>query len=147
MTIGDLTIDRIKDHGARTYPEECCGFLVGSCDADGSVHVVDATPVDNVRGGLRERRYRISPEDFVLAERSAEKLGYGVVGFYHSHPDHRARPSTTDLAEATFPGYVYVIVSVVRGRPSDVTAWTLADDRTGFEEETLSLTPTEQETS
>jgi proteasome lid subunit RPN8/RPN11 len=139
MNTNQHTIDRIRAHASRTYPEECCGFLVGAWDESGDVRVIDAEPVENVREEMRERRYRIAPDDVARAELAAEEKGLAVVGFYHSHPDHPARPSDTDLAEATFPGYVYVIASVEKGRPTDVRSWSLRDDRSGFDEQPVQV--------
>jgi proteasome lid subunit RPN8/RPN11 len=137
MITDRTTIERIQDHAASIYPEECCGFLIGPWNDGGPATVVGAEPVENVRGELRERRYRISPDDLRTAEVGAEALGHDVIGFYHSHPDHPARPSDTDLEEATFPGYAYVIISVNEGEPGDITAWSLKDDRSGFDEQTI----------
>ncbi len=139
MTTDESTVDRIRAHAASTYPEECCGFLIGLWGDEGLVTVVGAEPVENVRSELRARRYRIAPNDLRRAEADAEAESYAVVGFYHSHPDHPARPSATDLAEATFPGYAYVIVSVDRGEPGDVRSWSLKDDRSGFEEQPVEI--------
>lgn len=147
MTITESAIERIRGHAHRIYPEECCGFLIGSWDADGEALVEGARPVENVREELKERRYRIDPEDYRVAEDEAEAAGKAVVGFYHSHPDHPARPSRTDLDEATFPGYAYVITSVMSGQPGELTAWSLRDDRTGFEEEPITVTVNRLEAS
>jgi proteasome lid subunit RPN8/RPN11 len=134
-------LDAIRAHGRATYPEECCGFLLGHPAADGN-HVVAIRRVENRQATGRERRYTISPEDYHAADPAARRQGLDVVGFYHSHPDHPARPSHTDLAEATFPGYTYVIVSVLHGEPATLTAWSLAPDRSRFESESIDLTPT-----
>ena len=140
MTTNEATMERIREHAARIYPEECCGFLIGVLREDGTAVVADAEPVENVREGQKERRYRIAPEDLFRAETKAEAGGMDVVGFYHSHPDHPAVPSATDLDEATFPGYTYVIVSVSHGVPGPVRAWSLRDDRTGFDEQPTEIT-------
>lgn len=140
MTVSESTISSIREHAGRIYPEECCGFLLGTWEEDGSLVITDAQAVDNVREELKERRYRISPLDFKRAEEAAEAAGKAVVGFYHSHPDHPARPSSTDLEEATFPGYAYVITSVIKGAPGDISAWSLREDRTGFDEEPITVT-------
>lgn len=124
-------LNEIRAHGRATYPEECCGFLLGEQQPDGNV-VTAVRPVENRHGEGRERRYTIAPSDYHEADRAARRQGLDVVGFYHSHPDHPAAPSATDLAEATFPGYTYVIVAVQRGEPGDLTAWTLAPDRSRF---------------
>ncbi|WP_022835396.1 M67 family metallopeptidase [Salisaeta longa] len=136
MLTTDAVLDDIRAHGADAYPEEGCGFLLGQPTAAGN-HVVRILPVTNRRTEQRERRYEITAEDYRDAAAVADAAGLDVVGFYHSHPDHPARPSTTDLDEATFPGYTYVIVSVQDGTPGDLTAWTLAPNRSRFEEESI----------
>lgn len=111
-------------------------LLMGTC-ADVVVYVTATRPAGNRHPEERARRYLIDSDSFRTAARAAAEQGLDVVGFYHSHPDHPARPSPTDLAEATFPGYVYVIVSVQSGEPTDLTVWTLADDRSQFNEERI----------
>lgn len=133
-------LDAIREHGQATYPEECCGFLLGRTTAEGN-HVVSAWRVENRRAENRERRYTITPQDYHAANRAARQQGLDIVGFYHSHPDHPARPSATDLAEATFPGYTYVIVSILDGHPADLTAWSLTPDRARFDAESIDLLP------
>jgi len=132
-------LDAVREHGRTRYPEECCGFLLGRLDHDGRKVIVAAERAENVRPENRERRYTIAPEDYLAADRDAQRKGLDIVGFYHSHPDHPARPSATDLAEATFPEYVYVITSVNKGEPGDLTAWTLAADRSEFVEEAIDI--------
>ena len=61
-----------------------------------------------------------------------------MVGWYHSHPDHPARPSQYDCDHA-WPWYSYVIVSVANGKPEDMTSWRLNDDRAGFSCENIEL--------
>ena len=133
-------LDVIRVHGQAAYPEECCGFLLGYATTEGN-HVVAASPVKNRRVENRERRYAITPHDYHAADRFARQQGLDIVGFYHSHPDHPARPSATDLAEATFSGYTYVIVSIRDGQPADLTAWSLAPDRSQFEAEAIDILP------
>jgi len=138
MTTPDDVLNAIRRHGAQAYPEEGCGFLIGTVE-DGDNHVLDTQPVANRQTENRERRYQITPEDYREANRAAADRGLDIVGFYHSHPDHPAEPSATDLEEATFPGYTYVIVSVHGGTPHDITAWTLAPDRSEFQPENISV--------
>ena len=133
-------LDAIRAHGQATYPEECCGFLLGHATAQGN-YVVAASPVENRRATGRKRRYSITPQDYHAADRLARRQGLDIVGFYHSHPDHPARPSATDLAEATFPGYTYVIVSIRDGQPAELTAWSLVTDRSRFDAEAIDLLP------
>lgn len=134
-------LDAIRTHGADAYPEEGCGFLLGTI-TDAGNHVQAARRVANRQTENRERRYTITPDDYRAADKAAREQGVDVVGFYHSHPDHPARPSETDLREATFPGYTYVIVSVQDGTPADLTAWSLAPDRSQFKPETVTLETT-----
>ncbi len=138
MRTHDEILDAIRSHGSKAYPEESCGFLLGRMTEAGN-YVAAVVPVKNSRKSNRERRFRIEAEDFHRADQAARKQGWDIVGFYHSHPDHPARPSATDLAEATFPGYTYVIVSVLKRRPGQITAWSLWPDRSRFESEPIEI--------
>jgi proteasome lid subunit RPN8/RPN11 len=125
----------IRDHGRRAYPEECCGVLLGS--GAGAVPEVRALrAADNVHDGGRRRRFTIAPGDYLAAEREARRLGLEVLGFYHSHPDHPARPSEHDRLHA-WPNLHYVIVAVAAGEPGEITSWLLAEDRSALEPEPL----------
>lgn len=131
-------LDSIRSHGEAAYPEEGCGFLLGASH-EGQNRVQAMRRVENRQTENRERRYAITPDDYRTAQHAAAERGLDIVGFYHSHPDHPARPSSTDLEEATFPGYTYVIVAVQDGTAAELTAWTLAPDRSRFEEEDIVL--------
>lgn len=131
MVITPDVVRSIRAHAEATYPEEGCGFLLGRV-VDGENHVTDLHEAENRQHELRERRYTITAADYLAATRAADGLGVDIVGFYHSHPDHPPEPSPTDLAEATFPGFTYVIVSVHGGRSERLTAWRLANDRARF---------------
>ncbi|PEN13854.1 hypothetical protein CRI94_07275 [Longibacter salinarum] len=144
MLTTSAVLDAIRDHGENAYPEEGCGFLMGTVTDDCANRVTDIRPVANRKTENRERRYEITPDDYREAQNAAEAAGLDVIGFFHSHPDHPARPSETDLREATFPGYTYVIVSVANGEATDLTAWSLAVDRSSFESEEIHvLKPTD----
>ncbi len=82
------------------------------------------------------RRFLVRPSDYRLAERRATELGGELLGFYHSHPDHPARPSQYDLDHA-WPTFAYIIVAVAAGAAGDMTVWYLKDDRSSFEEGSL----------
>ena len=123
--------DAINRHAAETYPHECCGGLIGH---DGVVADTFALPNTTEEGP--RRRFLVRPDDYREAERRASELGAALLGFYHSHPDHPARPSQYDLDHA-WPSFSYVIVSVQDGVAADMTSWRLRDDRTAFDEETL----------
>lgn len=131
MKASSDVLDAVRRHAEETYPEECCGLLVGR-PLDGENEVAGARPAENRNENRRVDRYIIDPEDYRAIDRDARREGLDIVGIYHSHPDHPAEPSRTDLEQATFPGYTYVIVSVQDGRAADLTAWTLAPDRSRF---------------
>lgn len=131
MKASSDVLDAVRRHARETYPEECCGLLLGR-PVDGQNDVVAARPVENRNENRRVDRYVIDPEDYRKIDREARGAGLDVVGIYHSHPDHPAEPSSTDLKQATFPGYTYVIVSVRDGQAADLTAWTLSPDRSRF---------------
>ena len=131
-------LDAIRQHGSDAYPEEGCGFLLGTV-TDGENHVTALHRATNRHVENRERRYELTADDYRDADTAAQTQGLDVVGIYHSHPDHPARPSETDLEEATFPGYTYVIVAVHDGTPEDLTAWTLAPDRSAFYREEIDV--------
>ena len=118
----------IRRHGTDTYPNECCGALI----ADGD-RIVEAFRLPNTTAEGPRRRFMIGPQDYRLAEARASERQGTLAGFYHSHPDHPARPSATDLAQA-WPNLTYIIVAVREGTPEDLKSWRLLEDRSGFEE-------------
>jgi proteasome lid subunit RPN8/RPN11 len=125
----------IREHGARDYPNETCGALLGR-DAEHGREVRALYPLTNRRDDSPRNRFSITADDFCEAERAAAKLGLELVGWYHSHPDHPARPSEFDREHA-WPWYSYIIVSVAAGKPQDMTSWLLADDRSQFASEEI----------
>lgn len=132
LTLGPGVADAIRAHGRETYPHECCGAMLGR---DGVVTEACALPNTTEEGP--RRRFLVRPADYRAAEDRASRQGVELLGFYHSHPDHPARPSQYDLDHA-WPVFSYVILSVAGGAPADMTSWRLSDDRERFEEEELS---------
>jgi proteasome lid subunit RPN8/RPN11 len=120
--------EAIRRHGEETYPHECCGALVGR-----NGHATATVPLSNTTEEGPRRRFLVRPSDYRLAEARATELGGDLLGFYHSHPDHPARPSQYDLDHA-WPTFAYVIVAVASGKAGDMTVWWLKDDRSTFEE-------------
>src|ERR1700741_1550696 len=116
-------VEAIRAHGAETYPHECCGALIGR-DAE----VTSTVPLPNITDEGPRRRFRVSYRDYLRVERAAHAPGPELLGFYHSHPDHPARPSQYDLDHA-LPNFSYVIVSVLEGVSGDMTSWRLQEDR------------------
>lgn len=128
MRLKRAHLQAIRDHGAREYPHECCGFLVGAAENGGARRVDQVIPAANAhpdRERLRDR-FTLDPAEQLRVEREAARRGRGVVGYYHSHPDHPARPSATDR-EWAWEGYSYVILSVHRGEPGELTSWELVE--------------------
>ncbi|WAL58184.1 M67 family metallopeptidase [Thermocoleostomius sinensis] len=144
-------------HAERTYPEECCGLLMGYVDRQSAPErrtLVEVFPVVNAwsltvanelatvipeaLAGLKRaktERYWIDPRDLLQAQRYARDRQFRVIGVYHSHPDHVAIPSECDRRLA-WPHYSYLIVSVHQGKSQETHSWYL-DDRQQFQSETL----------
>ncbi|MBY0497212.1 MAG: M67 family metallopeptidase [Cyanobacteria bacterium] len=121
----------IRAHGRETFPHECCGAMLGR---DGVVS--EAFKLPNTTGEGPRRRFLVRPDDYRVAEKRAGEAGLDLLGFYHSHPDHPARPSQYDLDHA-WPFFSYVIVSVMAGEDKLLTSWRLKDDRSAFDEEQI----------
>ncbi len=103
--------DEIRRHGEQTYPHESCGVLLGHAK-EGVNIVVESVRASNIRTDSAHNRYGIAPQELIRIQRNARQQGLDIVGFYHSHPDHPAQWSTTDLAEAHWFGCSYVITGV-----------------------------------
>ncbi len=130
----------IRSHGEETYPHECCGLLLGRIE-DAVRRVKASFPIDNAREeDARGNRYLISPDEYRRGEVAARAQDLEVVGFYHSHPDHPARPSAFDLEHA-WPWYAYAIVAVEKGRSGALAAFRLREDREAFVEEPVVIEP------
>lgn len=125
LSIAQAEYDALRNHGEETYPHECCGALLGKPAADGRV-VEAIARCGNTRTDSPQNRYHIAPQELVRIQRQARERGLDIVGFYHSHPDHPAQPSSTDLAEAHWIGCSYVITSVQQGRAADTNSFALA---------------------
>jgi proteasome lid subunit RPN8/RPN11 len=134
LAISKDLLDQIHAHGEQAYPEEGAGFLIGY---DGSVeHIL---PLDNAReDGARHNRFLITPEDYLRAELSADRLGLSLIGVFHSHPDHPNRPSEYDREWAQ-PFFSYIITTVHEGKAVASRSWRLLEDRSQFEEEEIKI--------
>ena len=141
LSLGEGVDAAIRAHGVETYPNECCGALIGR---DGIVTATYALPNTTEEGP--RRRFLVRPSDYREAEKCASEAGGDLLGFYHSHPDHPARPSQYDLDHA-WPTFAYIIVTVAGdgvprqsgegAKAGDMTVWFLKDDRSSFEEGSL----------
>jgi len=128
---------QIEKHGEQTYPFECGGMLIGDFAADGAKTILELLPMENAMDeSEKHNRVLITPKDVLRAERYAREKKLDVLGYYHSHPDHPARPSQFDLDHA-LPVWSYIIVSVESGKAVDVRAWEMENDRSKFNEEEI----------
>ena len=133
MKIQRPAFEAIQAHGSEGYPDEICGLMLGND------HVV--TDVRRARNIIVERsrdRYEIDPLDQVRIQREADASGLNVIGYYHSHPDHPAQASRFDT-ERAWAGYVYVIVSIEKGKPVDANAFVADTDGGPFHSEPLEI--------
>jgi proteasome lid subunit RPN8/RPN11 len=121
---------QIEADGMAEYPNECCGILYGR-DVDGKRIVEELETVPNdFEAGEQYHRFSITPATLMKAERKCS-AGKMVLGFYHSHPDHPARPSEYDRVHA-WPFYSYVIVAIDQKKPVDMTSWVLDETTEQF---------------
>jgi proteasome lid subunit RPN8/RPN11 len=155
MSLGleQAQIEAIRRHGSNDYPNESCGILLGSANGT-SKEVTEVVSLKNLRtdakraqellpleqpGRESERnRFLIDPLEQMRVEKDARARGLDVLGYYHSHPDHPARPSEYDRDHA-WPWYSYLIISVERGEARDITSWVLAEDRSRFHPEQVEV--------
>jgi proteasome lid subunit RPN8/RPN11 len=147
IRLSAAVFDGIERHAEREYPRECCGLLVGRIADGGRTRIIEETyPVENTfEEGERHHRMSIAPLDYARAERLYAARGWGVVGNYHSHPEHPAVPSQFDLEHlAPWPTMSYVVVSVREGKAADFRSWELEDDRSRFKEEAVERAAAEE---
>jgi proteasome lid subunit RPN8/RPN11 len=127
LRLDKAVYDAIRAHGEETYPHECCGALLGHPTPEGW-RIEAAVKAGNTRTDSAHNRYQISPAELVKIERESRKLGFNIAGFYHSHPDHPAQWSQTDLAEAHWLGCSYVITAVEQGKAALTNSFLLAGE-------------------
>jgi proteasome lid subunit RPN8/RPN11 len=142
LTITQEAFGSLRRHGEETYPHECCGVLLGKDDADGGRSVIKVVRCGNTRTDSPQNRYNIAPKELIRVQLDAREEGLDILGFYHSHPDHPAQWSKTDLAEAHWFGCSYVITSVVQGRADITNSFLLAgesEEQKRFENEELQV--------
>ena len=123
-------------HARETYPNECCGAMLGELD-DGSKIVRVAMPLENAFAGAKAARYELRPEDLLAADRAARERNLDLIGIYHSHPDCDAYFSTTDLKNSC-PWYSFVVLSIRKGEFDHANSWLPNADQTEAAKEELS---------
>ena len=139
LVLGDDHLGDIRRHGQATYPEEGGGLLLGRFE-DGRAIVDEVRVLPNTWevDAEKRRRYLIPSRVMLREERQADARGLDIVGYFHSHPDHPARPSEFDRDHA-LPNWSYVIVSVHGGQARDVLAWQLREDRSAFDPQEMTI--------
>ena len=124
LKIGQSDYAALRRHGEETYPDECCGVLLGRISDD--IRLVTAVArCENTRTDSPQNRYHIDPRELIRIQRESRGRGEDIIGFYHSHPDHPAQWSATDLAEAHWIGCSYVITSVDQGKAAVTNSFEL----------------------
>lgn len=128
----------IIDAAETAYPKECCGLLVGRDDGAGSLLVTRVVESPNLAEGSGRDRFEVDPQiRFNVMRQLDEEANNGaarhrIIGHYHSHPDHPAQPSATDLQMAYEPDLVWLITSVVDGQATLTTAHAVTPDGSQF---------------
>ncbi|MFN0170691.1 MAG: M67 family metallopeptidase [Bryobacteraceae bacterium] len=136
IRIEDTPWRSMVEHGRATYPNECCGAMLGSVDGE-SKHVTVAIPLQNASQGPQQSRYELRPEDLLQADREARAKGLDLVGIYHSHPDCDAYFSETDLKNSC-PWYSFVVLSIRKGEFDHANSFLPNFDQTEAAKEELS---------
>ena len=139
LEISAHLLDEVEAHARQTYPQECCGILVGTPGHDTSAEVTRVTavwPTENAETGDRTRGFVIATEVLLHAHKRARDLGDEVIGYYHSHPGKSAAPSPRDIATAA-PGASYLIVAIGSRHVLESRSWRWRPDLSCFDEEQL----------
>ena len=141
LQISQQLYDALRAHGEETYPQECCGIMMGKGVGD-DIQVVGLIRAGNTRTDSAHNRYNIAPQELIKAQREGRKAGLDIVGFYHSHPDHPAQWSSTDFAEAHWFGCAYVITAVAKGKAEITNSFLLTgtgEDDKAFTNQPISV--------
>jgi len=138
----------IFNHAQSTYPEECCGVMLGEISSNCKT-VVEVIPTKNAwsqetasnfqdsdPNHSKKRRYTIAPQEMLQLQKSAREKNLNIIGIFHSHPDYQAIPSEFDRISA-WEEYSYIIVSVQKGQAGDINSWILDDNHQFQQEEIL----------
>jgi len=123
------------EHARATYPDECCGAMLGRIDGD-SKEVLTAMRLENSSAGSRRARYELRPADLLAADQEARRLGLDMIGIYHSHPDCDAYFSKTDL-ENSCPWFSFIVLSIQKGEFHHANSWLPNAEQTAAEKEEL----------
>ncbi|WP_341528968.1 M67 family metallopeptidase [Nostoc sp. UHCC 0302] len=147
IRLNEEHLQAIRTHAESTYPEECCGIILGYLASEGKT-VVEVMPTENAwnteiaddflgdrTAESKKRQYAIAPLVMLQAQKAARVRSLNIIGIFHSHPDHPAIPSECDRIYA-WQGYSYIIVSVQNGKARELKSWSL-DDTHQFQAEAI----------
>ncbi len=141
LTISQTHLREMRKHGEEAYPEECCGAMLGEVDKQEKITRL-LVPIENQwqdkPGESRHRRFAISADDYQYLEQKAADANLTLLGFYHTHPDHPARPSQTDLNYA-WPFFSYIILSVEKSQAKEILSYELSPEKREFCSEELRM--------
>ena len=137
ITLSKTHLSELHQHGIEAYPEECCGAMLGRMLTD-SKQVVELVRIENQSTENKHRRFAVTAEDYKAIEDLAKEKKLSLLGFYHTHPDHPAQPSETDLKFA-WPFFSYFILSVKKGRPDILNSFVLDLDKNELVEEKVQV--------
>jgi proteasome lid subunit RPN8/RPN11 len=124
IMLAQCEFEQLKLLAEVAYPEEFCAILLGTRDGE-TTRLTRILPTPNTHDTPR-RAYAISPAAVIVAQRKSREDELQILGFVHSHPDHPAEPSPTDLEQALWVGSVYAIVSVRAGKFAAISFYRLA---------------------
>jgi proteasome lid subunit RPN8/RPN11 len=127
--------EAMVSHARQTYPNECCGAMLGSIDATGKT-VRAALPLENAFDGVQAARYELRPQDLLAADKAAHQRHMDLIGIYHSHPDCGAYFSQTDLQNSC-PWYSFVVLSIQKGEFHHANSWLPNAEQTAAAQEEL----------
>ncbi|PSF37277.1 hypothetical protein C7H19_11205 [Aphanothece hegewaldii CCALA 016] len=141
-------LQQMKTHAQLTYPEECCGLLLGKVTSQGSI-LMEVRETENswtdeigeelfTQTGSKQDRFYIAPEVLFKVQKEVRDLNCSIIGVYHSHPDHLAIPSKMDQ-EIAWPEYSYIIIALNSEKVTDINCWKLDQDHQ-FQSEIIILT-------
>jgi len=140
LILPETILSLMLSHATTTYPEECCGLLLGVFqEGQKAKRVEEGKPMSNVfQKEERYHRFTIDPKEFMEADIGAEARGLEIVGIFHSHPNAPAKPSQYDVSHA-WPSLSYVVIEIRNGKPVETRSWVLKDDRTEFVQEKVTM--------
>jgi len=122
-------------HARATYPNECCGAMLGTTDGEKKI-VVESIQLRNAFEGAQAARYELRPEDLLAADKAARERSMDLIGIYHSYPDCDAYFSKTDLQNSC-PWYSFVVLSIKQGEFDHANSFLPNFDQTDAPKEEL----------